>query len=194
MLRHAPIPSVTTHESPSTESENAFAAVRWGHPLRHESWEKRRSYDQCFSVGPDAGRSPKRSAANAEARYSTARWSNIPSLGFARVPSNGTVNTEIACEFRGASRSRRRRIHFRPILSGPITYRSQEQGLDAFSFGQAVLGVRRSSRRAAADRWYRRRRHPDRPRRLIQCRAPGLFRRWQSGIVLQDRKPGPARG
>ena len=111
-----------------------------GRPLRHESWEKRRSYDQCFSVGPDAGRLSKRSAANAEARYSTARWSNIPSLGFARVPSNGTGDTEIACEFRGASRSRRRRIHFRPILSGPITYPSQEQGLDAFSFGQAEIG------------------------------------------------------
>ena len=116
MLRHAPIPSVTTHEGPSTESENAFAAVRWGHPLRHDSWEKRRSYDQCFSVGPDAGRLPKRSAVNAEARYSATRWSNIPSLGFARVPSNGRGNTEIACVFRGASRSRRRRIRFRPIL------------------------------------------------------------------------------
>ena len=30
-----------------------------------------------------------------------ARWSNIPSVGFSRVPSNGMGDTEIAFEFRG---------------------------------------------------------------------------------------------
>ncbi|MBG03225.1 MAG: hypothetical protein CMM59_04020 [Rhodospirillaceae bacterium] len=102
MLRHAPVPSGTTREGLSAESENAFAAVRWGHPVRHEPWEERRSYDQCFSVGPGAGWLSKRSAANAEARYSAARWSNIPLVGFARVPLKGTGDTEIAFEFRGA--------------------------------------------------------------------------------------------
>ena len=139
MLRHALVSSVTTREGLSTESENAFAAVRWGYPVRHESWEERRSYDLCFSAGPDAGRLSKRSVANAEARYNAARWSYIASVGFSRVPSNGMGDTEIAFEFRGASRSRSRRTRSCPILTGLITDPSQKQGLDAFSFGQAEI-------------------------------------------------------